>query len=74
MALVVNFWEADGPNGETLRQSIRVKVKDEVQGIMQDFHPERDFGGQVVHVTLDRTDRQSTVTRDLWVKPGYNPV
>lgn len=70
MALELNFWEADGPNGETLHHSVRLKRIEEKHEILRSFLSAMSQGS-IVRVTLDRTDKQSPWSKDEWVKPGY---
>lgn len=70
MALELNFWEADGPRGEAVHHAYRlVRIADADKKL-------REFlacmsQGSIVRVTLDRSDHQSPVSRELWIKPGY---
>lgn len=70
MALELNFWEADGPNGETLHHGYRLAKLEAAAPIVQNFITAMSQG-TIVLVTLDRTDKQSPWSRLLWVKPGY---
>lgn len=66
MAYQVSYWESDG-KGESEIRATRIKKVAEAPALAESQN--RPYG--CVRVTLDRTDRQSPVTKDLWIKPGY---
>jgi hypothetical protein len=66
MAYEVGYWQPDG-KGESQIRATRIKKVVEAAALAE---PQNRPSG-CVRVTLDRTDKQSPVTKDLWVKPGY---
>lgn len=70
MALELTFWEADGPNGETVHHTVRLRRIQDKFELVRSFLSNMSQGS-IVRVTLDRTDNQSPWSRDEWVKPGY---
>lgn len=70
MALMLNFWEADGPKGETLHHDVRLKRLADKEPIMKEFRSAMSQGS-IVLVTVDRSDTQSPWSKIEWIKPGY---
>lgn len=66
MTYQVTYWAADG-NGEAEIRHIRIKKADDAKSLAEPQNRPSDC----VRVTLDRTDKQSPVYRDLWIKPNY---
>lgn len=64
MAMKLEFWEADGPNGEAQQAEVRVSAATMIQTF------EQYKNSRTVMVTLAHTSRQRGEWV-VWVKRGY---
>lgn len=65
MALELEFWAADGPNGEMCEFAIRVKAWEILPKVERYRRPD------TVCISLKHTTRQRGEWM-IWVRPGYN--
>jgi hypothetical protein len=66
MSLVIQFWQADGPNGESLIKEYRGKQ----MTLLADAIYTRP--AHCVLVTMQTTDSERHDTVELYRKPGYS--
>lgn len=74
MALELNFWESDGPKGESIHHTLRLAKKADADAIVKAHTSSLSCIQQsdsIVRITLDRSDKQSPISRNLWLRPGY---
>lgn len=76
MAYQITFWKCEGKSDIELRTQ-RIKAVIEAGAIVDSFtfnrsrFPNERINRECKIITLDRTDNQSPVTKELWIAPDY---